>query len=131
MDTFEKKLRQLSQQGYLANHLSPSERLKKSLAQNDVLDMRDSASTQMGDKYQGKMDRLFSAYGLSNFANDIADQEIALRVAMSNSLTNLTGVDSLAMRASTSVNTLQQQIEDIISPLRNCLLYTSPSPRDS
>lgn len=117
MDTFDKTLKQLSQQGYLFGYRSLSEQLKDSLALSGISSIKDLTSVHVVDDYREQLSRLASGYGLTKISKDIAEQDLAVRVAMSNSLTNLSGIDSLARKTLASACSLQQQIEDLTSPL--------------
>jgi len=119
MDTFEKTLMKLYQQGVLAEFRSLSDQVSDLHALTGVGSIRDSALTRIVEEQQEQMQRLTSGYGISSIARDIVDQELALQVAMSNSLSNLTGLDSLALEHMNSAASLQQQIEDLVSPLRH------------
>ena len=119
MDTYEKTLRKLYQQGFLAEFRSLSDQVSDLRALAGVQDIRDLASTRIVEEQQEQMRRLASGYGISSIAEDIVDQELALQVAMSNSLSNLTGLDSLALREANSAAALQRQIEELASPLRH------------
>jgi hypothetical protein len=119
MDTFEKTLRKLRQQGFLAEFRSLSDQVSDLNALTGVRNIRDLALTRIVEEQREQMQRLTSGYGISSIARDIVDQELALQVAMTNSLSNLTGLDSLALQDMNSAASLQQQIEDLVSPLRH------------
>ena len=120
MDTIEEILRRLSNQGLVDGYQSISEQMRESLVTSGVLYAGESALERIDEenqRYLKELTNLSLGYGLRTATDRILEeQDLAVRLALSNSYANLTGTQFLAERELLSQQALVDQLEAIVSP---------------
>lgn len=120
MNAIDEILRQLSKQGVLNGIQSEVDRMRDSLALSGAYNFGKTALERFEEENRRQIEQLTylnAGYGLTSVTQELAQQDLGLRLALSNSYANLTGAQVWAKQGLLSQHELVRHLEDIVSPL--------------